>query len=140
MMKVYDVLYNIQTDARARLIILSLIERLEDTLTICLRDTHTIIADHDAEMLLIRFDDTTQCYTGLTVFIGIGKQVAHYLCDGFTIDDCRKTVVWVMHRELFAVLLERRFKTLAHSMKQFVDILSLEMTHQHVLLCLTEVE
>ena len=140
MMQIYDMLHYVETDTSAWLVVLSLEERFEDTLAVFLTYAHAVVADDETEMFLVGLNDTAYRDVLLTVFIGVGEQVADHLGDGLSINDGREVLIRIIHLELSAVLQEGGLETFADGMEQLVDIAWLEITYYHVLLSLAEVK
>ena len=139
-MQIDDILHNVQADTRARFVVHRLEEWFEDTLAVLLADTDTIVADHNTEVFPVRLYPTAEPHVVLRVFVGIRQQITDHLRDGFLVDDCRKVLVWTIHSESFASLLEGRYEALTHAFYQLMDVLRGEVHHKTLLLHLAEVQ
>ena len=139
MMSLHQVLHDVQTDARARLVVLRLIEGREDFLLLIGSDAIAIIRHHDAEMLTV-CHVAAQAHVVLRVFVGIRHQVADYLGYRLLVDDGSEIVLRIIHLQLGSVLPQGWLKPLHHGGYQLRDVLKLEVYLHSALLHLVEVE
>ena len=140
MVLIHDVLDDIEADASAGLVALSLEEWFEDTVLVFCLNADAVVAHLNAEVLAVRLHDTTQPHIVLGIFIGIGQQVTDHLDDSLLVDDGGEPFVRVGDSELLAALLKCGCKAFTHGAYQFMDVLWGEVHHQHQLLHFTEVE
>ena len=135
----HQVLHDVQSDARARLVVLRLVEGREDFLLLVGSDSIAIIRHHDAEMLIVSHV-AAQAHVVLRVFVGIRHQVADYFGYRFLVDDGSEIVLRIIHLQLGAVLPQGWLKSLHHGSYQLRDVLKLEVHLHAALLHLVEVE
>ena len=140
MVQIHDVLHDVQTDARAGLVVLRLVERLEDAPLVCFGDAHAVVGHLYAEVLPVRLGQTGQSHVVLRVFIGVRQQVADDLGHRLPIDHRREVLVGIGHGELLPALLEGGGEAHADILYQFVYVLRGEVHHEHLLFHLAEVE
>ena len=140
MMQVDDILHDIQPDARTGLVVLSLIEGLEDALTVFFADAYAVVADDDGEMIVTRSDQTGESHFVFAVFISIGEQVAHDLGDGLFVEDSGEVWIRIVDGEVLASLFEGGCKALADILDELTDILWRKVYHDLLLFDLAEVE
>ena len=128
-----DIADNAQANARAGLVIGSLIERAEDALAVFGGYAHAIVLNLNAEAVAARLLIAAHADAALGVLVGIGQQVAHHLGDGLSIDDGREVLVGIVDGELPPILGKRRGKALADVVHQLTDVVYTE-AHGHLLL------
>ena len=140
MMKIHNIFHNVQANTCSRLIVHRLEERFEYALTVFLTDSDTIVADHNTEMLPIRFHPTGKPHIVLRIFIGICKQVTHHLRNGLPVDNGCKVLIGAIHRKVLTTLLEGWSKTFTYAFYEFMNVLWSEVHHQTLLFYLAEVK
>ena len=140
MVLIDDILHDVESDASAWLVALSLEERIEDTALVFLPDADAIIADLDTEVLAVGLHHTSQPHVVLRIFVGVGQQIADHLRDGLLVNHGREPLIRIVNDKPLTALLKRRGETLTDGPYQLMDILWGEMHHQHQFLHLAEVE
>ena len=132
-------LHGVQSDARARLVVLGLIESVEDTTLVLLADADAVVGDTQLECAV---GDVAAGHAdvALGIFARIGHEVAENLSHGLSVDDRREAVIGIADVERDVPLRQCGLEPHSHGPHELCDVADGEVQAHALLFHLVVVE